>query len=59
MPNLTWQALEKVPGVVTIGGAALMAIYWITHRREEVAQAAARAQGPGAHHGEEAGHGTH
>jgi formate dehydrogenase iron-sulfur subunit len=43
MPSLTWQALEKVPGVVTIGGSALFAIWWITHRREEVALAAAHA----------------
>ncbi len=41
MPSLTWQALEKIPGVVTIGGAGLLAIWWITHRREEVALAAA------------------
>lgn len=43
LPSLTWNALEKIPGVVTMGGAALMAVYWITHRREEVALAAARA----------------
>ena len=42
LPNLTWAALEKVPGVVSIGGAALFAIWWITHRREEVARAAGR-----------------
>lgn len=41
MPTLTWAALEKVPGFVTVGGAALMALFWITHRREEVALAAA------------------
>lgn len=44
LPDLTWQALEKIPGVVTLGGAALMAIHWITHRRAEVAEAAARAE---------------
>ena len=43
LPSLTWSVLEKIPGVVTIGGAALLAVYWITHRREEVALAAARA----------------
>jgi formate dehydrogenase iron-sulfur subunit len=48
LPNLTWAALEKVPGVVTIGGAGLFAIWWITHRREEVARAEARASGGGA-----------
>ena len=41
MPDLTWDALEKIPGVVTMGGAALFAIWWITHRREEVALAEA------------------
>jgi len=48
LPNLTWAALSKVPGVVGVGGAALFAVYWITHRREEVAARAA----------EEAKHGT-
>jgi formate dehydrogenase iron-sulfur subunit len=43
LPDLTWRALEKIPGVVTMGGAALMAVWWITHRREEVARAAAHA----------------
>jgi formate dehydrogenase iron-sulfur subunit len=39
LPNLTWAALQKVPGVVSVGGAALAAIFWITHRREQVAAA--------------------
>lgn len=43
LPNLTWRALERIPGVVSMGGAALMAVWWITHRRQEVAEAAARA----------------
>jgi formate dehydrogenase iron-sulfur subunit len=38
LPSLTWSALEKIPGVVSIGGATLFAIWWITHRREEVAR---------------------
>jgi len=42
LPDLTWASLEKVPGVVGIGGAALLAIHWITHRREEVAAAEGR-----------------
>ena len=46
LPSLTWSVLEKIPGVVTIGGAALLAVYWITHRREEVALAAARGAAP-------------
>jgi len=43
LPDLTWNVLEKIPGVVTIGGAALFAIWWITRRREEVALATAGA----------------
>jgi formate dehydrogenase iron-sulfur subunit len=39
LPGLTWQVLEKIPGVVSIGGSALFALWWITHRREEVARA--------------------
>ncbi len=58
MPSLTWQALEKVPGVVTIGGSALFAIWWITHRREEVALAAAHAAAAAAAPKEEE-HGSH
>ena len=39
LPELTWNVLEKIPGVVTMGGAMLLAIWWITKRREEVAAA--------------------
>jgi formate dehydrogenase iron-sulfur subunit len=39
LPNLTWAALSKIPKVVGIGCVGLSAIYWITHRREEVAAA--------------------
>jgi formate dehydrogenase iron-sulfur subunit len=46
LPNLTWASLEKVPGVVTMGGAGLFAIWWITHRREEVARAEAQDKRP-------------
>jgi formate dehydrogenase iron-sulfur subunit len=42
LPELTWASLSRVPGVVGVGGAALAAIYWITHRREEVAAAEGR-----------------
>ena len=40
-PNLTWAALSNVPAVVSAGGAALFAVWWITHRREQVAIAEA------------------
>jgi formate dehydrogenase iron-sulfur subunit len=41
LPDITWGVLEKIPGVVTVGGAALFGIWWITHRRQEVAAAEA------------------
>jgi len=56
LPNLTWNALAKVPAVIGVGAPALFAVYWITHRRQEVA-AAERAE---AEHAEkEALHATH
>jgi formate dehydrogenase iron-sulfur subunit len=42
LPNLTWAALSKIPGVVGAGSALLSAVYWITHRREAVAAAEAK-----------------
>jgi len=41
LPALTMEALERVPGIVTVGGALLMAVWWITQRRDEVARAEA------------------
>jgi formate dehydrogenase iron-sulfur subunit len=40
LPDLTWRVLEKIPGVVSLGGAMLLAVWWITNRRQEVALAA-------------------
>jgi formate dehydrogenase iron-sulfur subunit len=34
--DLTWQVLSHVPDIVTMGGALLYGIYWITKRREDV-----------------------
>jgi formate dehydrogenase iron-sulfur subunit len=39
LPDLTMKSLQKIPGIVLLGGAGLLAVYWITHRREEVARA--------------------
>jgi formate dehydrogenase iron-sulfur subunit len=39
LPELTWEALQKIPGVVTVGGALMSGIYWITRRRAKVRQA--------------------
>jgi formate dehydrogenase iron-sulfur subunit len=36
MPMLTWNALSKIPSVVSIGGVLLYGIWWITKRRDEV-----------------------
>jgi len=44
LPMLTWRALSFVPDVVGMGSVLLGGIYWITHRREEVA--AAEGRGP-------------
>jgi formate dehydrogenase iron-sulfur subunit len=38
-PELTGRALERIPGIILLGGSALMAIAWITRRRQEVALA--------------------
>jgi len=38
LPMHTLHALERVPGIVSMGGAVLLAIWWITNRREEVAR---------------------
>ena len=35
---LTANALEKIPGVVAVGGVLLYGIWWITNRRDEVAR---------------------
>jgi formate dehydrogenase iron-sulfur subunit len=53
LPRLTLKQLHRVPHIVTMGGAALMAIWWITKRRDEVQAFEGRQQGR--HHG----NGTH
>lgn len=42
LPELTWAALAKIPKIVGVGCVGLSAIYWITHRRQEVAAAERR-----------------
>ena len=41
LPMLTWRALSHVPDIAVIGSVLLGGIWWITHRREEVAVAEA------------------
>ncbi len=38
LPELTAHALDKIPGVVSLGAVALAGIWWITNRRNEVAR---------------------
>jgi formate dehydrogenase iron-sulfur subunit len=38
LPMYTWNALSKIPSVVSIGGVFLYGIWWITNRRTEVQQ---------------------
>ncbi len=35
LPDLTWQVMEKVPGVAIGVGLLMGAIAWVTHRRQE------------------------
>lgn len=46
LPVLTWRALSLVPDIVGVGTVLLGGVWWITHRREEVA--AAEGSPPGA-----------
>jgi len=39
LPMYTYRVLSEIPTVVTLGGALLGGIWWITKRREEVADA--------------------
>jgi formate dehydrogenase iron-sulfur subunit len=39
LPMYTYRVLSKIPSLVTVGGALLGGIWWITNRREEVARA--------------------
>ncbi len=42
LPDLTWNALEKIPGIVSVGSVFLAGIWWITNRRDEVARVEGR-----------------
>jgi len=39
LPMYTYHVLSEIPSLVTLGGALLGGIWWITKRREEVAEA--------------------
>jgi formate dehydrogenase iron-sulfur subunit len=39
LPMLTYRVLSRIPDFVPLGGMLLGGVWWITHRREEVAAA--------------------
>ncbi len=39
LPILTYRVLSRIPDFVPLGGMLLGGVWWITHRREEVAEA--------------------
>ncbi len=41
LPMLTYRVLSRIPDIVPLGGVLLGGVWWITHRREEVAAAEA------------------
>jgi formate dehydrogenase iron-sulfur subunit len=41
LPLLTYRVLSRIPDFVPLGGIMLGGLWWITHRREEVAAAEA------------------
>lgn len=47
LPVLTWRVLSLVPDIVAVGTVLLGGVWWITHRREEVAAAESRLAGAG------------
>jgi len=39
LPMLTYRVLSRIPDIIPLGGVLLGGVWWITHRREEVAAA--------------------
>ena len=46
LPMLTYRVLSRIPDFVPLCGVLLGGVWWITHRREEVAAAEGRAHRP-------------
>ena len=44
LPILTYRVLSRIPDFVPLGGILLGGVWWITHRREEVAEAEGRGE---------------
>jgi len=53
LPQLTYRVLSKIPDFVSLGSVLLGGIWWITHRRDEVAAAENPAPTNTAQQGEE------
>jgi formate dehydrogenase iron-sulfur subunit len=47
MPELTWQALSKIPEVVSLGGAFMMGLFWIIDRRNKNGKLTSKYNGEG------------
>jgi formate dehydrogenase iron-sulfur subunit len=47
LPQLTWRVLSTVPDIATAGSVLLGGVWWITHRRDEVARVEGRRTGKG------------
>lgn len=45
LPMLTYRVLSHIPDLVSMGGVLLGGVWWITHRREEVAAHEAQERG--------------
>ena len=45
LPMLTYRVLSRLPDIVSLGGVLLGGVWWITHRRAEVAAAEAAERG--------------
>lgn len=53
LPMRTYQVLSRIPDFVPLGGIMLGGIWWITHRREEVAAAEGERNNPARQAGKE------
>ena len=49
LPILTYRVLSRIPDFVPLGGMLLGGVWWITHRREEVAAAEGKTPNPAPH----------
>jgi formate dehydrogenase iron-sulfur subunit len=47
LPELTWQALSKIPEVVSLGGALIIKKFWIIDRRNKNGKLKSRYNGEG------------